>query len=74
MGTVIVAGVLLMVIALIVIHIIRKVRRGGSAFCSSCDCGCGGEDTGYSKAREKVVDDCCCSGGTSYHCHDHERP
>ena len=73
MGTIIVGGGLAIVVALIIFNIIRKVRQGRSAFCSSscCDCGCG---TGMScQSHQKPEKEgsssscCCCEKAQDHH-------
>lgn len=85
MGTIIVGGALLVIVALIIFNIIRKVRQGKSAFCtsSSCDCGCGAGALCSSHVADHKKDhtaSCCCSEhhhdnrSASCHCesgHDH---
>lgn len=77
MGTIIVGGALVIVVALIIFNMVRKVRQGKSAFCtsSSCDCGCGcGEDLSCPSHQKPGKEDasssstcCCCEGAQSHH-------
>ncbi len=66
MGTLIVGGALVIIVALIIFNMIRKVRQGKSAFCtsSSCDCGCGAglSCQSHQKPQEKTgtTSSCCC--------------
>ena len=73
MGTVIVGGGLVIVVALIIFNIIRKVRQGKSAFCfSSCDCGCSAGMSCQSHQKPGKEDassssSCCCCGKAQDH-------
>lgn len=80
MGTIIVGGALVIVVALIIFNMVRKVRQGKSAFCtsSSCDCGCG-EGLSCPSHPEQGKEDaslsstcCCCEGSQSHH-HESEK-
>lgn len=74
MGTIIVGGALAVVVALIIFNIIRKVRQGKSAFCSSssCDCGCSAGMSCQSHQKPGKEDassssSCCCCGKAQDH-------
>ncbi len=75
MGTIIVGGGLLIVVALIVFNMIRRAWQGKSAFCtsSSCDCSCsaGVFCQPYQKTQEKETSSpsCCCSGHAPHQRH-----
>lgn len=81
MGTIIVGGALVIVVALIVFNMVRKVRQGKSVFCtSSCNCGCGcGAGVSCQSHQEPGKEDasssstCCCCEGTQSHHHEPEK-
>lgn len=55
MGTIIVGGALVIVVALIIFNMVRKIRQGKSAFCTSsnCNCGCGEDAQSHHHESEK---------------------
>lgn len=76
MGTVIVGGALAIAVALIIFNMVRKVRQGRSAFCtSSCDCGCSAGMSCHSHqklGKEEALSSssCCCCGEARDHLHE----
>ncbi len=78
MGTIIVGGGLAIVVALIIFNMVRKVRQGKSAFCSSssCGCGCGAGMSCHSHqkpGKEETSSSCCCCREVQDHHHSPEK-